>query len=228
MHFLCKCNRNPRFMPFALSPAKIRGARTRQGSRRCPAKDGRLRRAFRLSFGRDFLGYFSVFCRLRQGWRVRGALRSAGGWRLRGGAGLCWRVAAEGVSFSLHRAGWRLRGGAKFRWRVAAEGASFALRRAGWRLRGGAKFRWRVAAEGVSFALRRAGGWLRGGAKFRWRVAAEGGGCALRRAGCCVGAGPAGRCGRFSCFAHAPLIKKSGQKRNHGLLRPAFPSGWSA
>ena len=69
---------------------------------------------------------------------------------------------------------------------------------------------------------------LRGGAKFRWRVAAEGGGCALRRAGSCVGAGPAGRCGRFSCFAHAPLIKKSGQKRNHGLLWPALPSGQSA
>ena len=50
---------------------------------------------------------------------------------------------------------------------------------------------------------------------------------ALRRAGCCVDAGPAGRCGRFSCFAHAPLIKKSGQKRNHGLLWPALPSGWS-
>ena len=47
---------------------------------------------------------------------------------------------------------------------------------------------------------------------------------ALRRAGCCVGAGPAGRCGRFSCFAHAPLIKKSGQKRNHGLLWPTLPS----
>ena len=50
---------------------------------------------------------------------------------------------------------------------------------------------------------------------------------APRRAGCCVGAGPAGRCGRFSCFAHAPLIKKSGQKRNHGLLWPALPSGSS-
>ena len=66
--------------------------------------------------------------------------------------------------------------------------------------------------------------WMRGGAKFRWRVAAEGGGCALRRAGSCVGAGPAGRCGRFSCFAHAPLIKKSGQKRNQGLLWPTLPS----
>ena len=88
---------------------------------------------------------------------------------------------------------------------------------------------WRsVAPKAASFALRRAGWRLRGGAKFRWRVAAEGGGCALRRAGSCVGAGPAGRCGRFSCFAHAPLIKKSGQKRNQGLLRPAFPSGWSA
>ena len=63
------------------------------------------------------------------------------------------------------------------------------------------------------------GGWrLRGGAKFRWRLAAEGVFSALRRAGGCVGAGPAGRCGRFSCFAHAPLIKKSGQKRNQGLL----------
>ncbi len=40
--------------------------------------------------------------------------------------------------------------------------------------------------------------------------------------------GAAGRCGRFSCFAHAPLIKKSGQKRNHGLLWPALPSGQSA
>ena len=47
---------------------------------------------------------------------------------------------------------------------------------------------------------------------------------APRRAGGCVDAGPAGRCGRFSCFAHAPLIKKSGQKRNHGLLWPALPS----
>ena len=70
--------------------------------------------------------------------------------------------------------------------------------------------------------------WLRGGTKFRWRVAAEGVSFALRRAGGCVGAGPAGRCGRFSCFAHAPLIKKSGQKRNHGLLWPALPSGQSA
>ena len=69
--------------------------------------------------------------------------------------------------------------------------------------------------------------WLRGGAKFRWRVAAEGAFSAIRRAGCCVVAGPAGRCGRFSCFAHAPLIKKSGQKRNQGLLWPALPSGWS-
>ena len=62
----------------------------------------------------------------------------------------------------------------------------------------------------------------------RWYVAAEGAFSALRRAGCCVVAGPAGRCGRFSCFAHAPLIKKSGQKRNHGLLWPALPSGQSA
>ena len=68
---------------------------------------------------------------------------------------------------------------------------------------------------------------LRGGAKFRWRVAAGGASSVLRRAGCCVGAGPAGRCGRFSCFAHAPLIKKSGQKRNQGLLLLALPSGWS-
>ena len=68
---------------------------------------------------------------------------------------------------------------------------------------------------------------LRGGTKFRWRVAAEGAFSVLRRAGCCVGAGPAGRCGRFSCFAHAPLIKKSGQKRNQGLLWPAHSSGWS-
>ena len=59
-------------------------------------------------------------------------------------------------------------------------------------------------------------------------VAPKAASSALRRAGCCVGAGPAGRCGRFSCFAHAPLIKKSGQKRNHGLLQPALPSGWSA
>ena len=68
---------------------------------------------------------------------------------------------------------------------------------------------------------------LRGGAKFRWRVAAEGAFSVLRRAVCCVDAGPAGRCGRFSCFAHAPLIKKSGQKRNHGLLLLALSSGWS-
>ena len=68
---------------------------------------------------------------------------------------------------------------------------------------------------------------LRGGAKSRWRVAAGGAFSALRRAGYCVGAGPAERCGRFSCFAHAPLIKKSGQKRNHGLLWPALPSSWS-
>ena len=56
------------------------------------------------------------------------------------------------------------------------------------------------------------------------------GGCFLRFAprGVLRWCGAAGRCGRFSCFAHAPLIKKSGQKRNQGLLRPAFPSGWSA
>ena len=69
--------------------------------------------------------------------------------------------------------------------------------------------------------------WLHGGAKFRWRVAPEAASFAMRRAVCCVGAEPAGRCGRFSCFAHAPLIKKSGQKRNHGLLWPALPSGRS-
>ena len=71
------------------------------------------------------------------------------------------------------------------------------------------------------------GGGCAAGRGFRWRVAAAGASSALRRAGCCVDAGPAGRCGRFSCFAHAPLIKKSGQKRNHGLLWPALPSGWS-
>ena len=88
--------------------------------------------------------------------------------------------------------------------------------------------RWYVAAGGAFSALRRAGcSRLRGGAKFRWRVTAEGAFSAIRRAGCCVVAGPAGRCGRFSCFAHAPLIKKSGQKRNHGLLWPALPSGRS-
>ena len=82
--------------------------------------------------------------------------------------------------------------------------------------------------RGLSSALRRAGWWrLRGGAGGRWPVAAGGAFSALRRAGCCVGAGPAGRCGRFSCFAHAPLIKKSGQKRNQGLLWPAPSSGWS-
>ena len=58
-----------------------------------------------------------------------------------------------------------------------------------------------------------------------WRsVAPKAASFALRRAGSCVGAGPTGRCGRFSCFAHAPLIKKSGQKRNQGLLWPALPS----
>ena len=57
-----------------------------------------------------------------------------------------------------------------------------------------------------------------------WYVAPKTASFALRRAGGCVGAGPTGRCGRFSCFAHAPLIKKSGQKRNHGLLWPALPS----
>ena len=89
--------------------------------------------------------------------------------------------------------------------------------------------RWYVAAGGAFSALRRAGcSRLRGGAKFRWRVTAEGAFSAIRRAGCCVVAGPAGRCGRFSCFAHAPLIKKSGQKRNHGLLWAALPSGQSA
>ena len=71
------------------------------------------------------------------------------------------------------------------------------------------------------------GGGCAAGRGFRWRVAAAGASSALRRAGCCVDAGPAGRCGRFSCFAHAPLIKKSGQKRNQGLLWPALPSGWS-
>ena len=197
MHFLCKCNRNPRFMPFALSPAKIRGARTRQGSRRCPAKDGRLRRAFRLSFGRDFLGYFSVFCRLRQGWRVRGALRRAG-------AGAGYR---------------RLRGGTKFRWRVAAEGASSVLRRAGWWLRGGAGLSLACCSGWCFLRFTPRGCWrLRGGAGLCLRAAPEAASFALRRAVCCVGAGPAGRCGRFSCFAHAPLIKKSGQKRNQGLL----------
>ena len=193
MHFLCKCNRNPPFMPFyPFARQNTRRSHT-AGEQALSAKGGRLRRAFRLSFGRDFLGYFSVFCRLRQGWRVRGALRSAGGWRLHGGAGFSLACCS----------GWCFL-------RFTPRGC--------WRLRGGAGFCWRVAAEGVSSALRRAGGWLRGGAKFRWRVAAEGVSFALRRAGCCVGAGPAGRCGRFSCFAHAPLIKKSGQKRNQGLL----------
>ena len=90
--------------------------------------------------------------------------------------------------------------------------------------------RWYVAAEGAFSALRRAGWWwLRGGAGNvdRLQRRAEGVSSALRRVECCVDAGPAGRCGRFSCFAHAPLIKKSGQKRNHGLLWPALPSGRS-
>ena len=95
MHFLCKCNRNPPFMPFyPFARQNTRRSHT-AGEQALSAKGGRLRRAFRLSFGRDFLGYFSVFCRLRQGWRVRGALRSAGGWRLRGGAGLCLRAARK-------------------------------------------------------------------------------------------------------------------------------------
>ena len=69
---------------------------------------------------------------------------------------------------------------------------------------------------------------LRGGPKFPWQVTAGGAFSVLRRAECCVVTGPAGRCGRFSCFAHASLIKKSGQKRNHGLLWPALPSSSSA
>ena len=81
MHFLCKCNRNPPFMPFyPFARQNTRRSHT-AGEQALSAKGGRLRRAFRLSFGRDFLGYFSVFCRLRQGWRVRGALRRAGWWR---------------------------------------------------------------------------------------------------------------------------------------------------
>ena len=116
------------------------------------------------------------------------------------------------------------------RWYVAAEGAFSALRRAGWWwLRGGAGNvdRLQRRAEAVRRAARDTGG-CAAGRGFRWRVAAEGVSSALRRVECCVDAGPAGRCGRFSCFAHAPLIKKSGQKRNHGLLWPALPSGQSA
>ena len=102
---------------------------------------------------------------------------------------------------------------------------SRAAPRGVWRLRGGAGGSLAGCSGGC---LQRAAPckvwWLRGGAKSRWRVAAGGAFSALRRAGYCVGAGPAERCGRFSCFAHAPLIKKSGQKRNHGLLWPTLPS----
>ena len=149
-----------------------------------------------------------------------------GGFALRGGVGLLQqrvlfpRCAAQG-------------GGGCAAGRGALAGCSGGCfqrftPRGVWRLRGGAKFRWRVAAGGAFSVLRRAGYWrLRGGAKFRWRVAAGGAFSVLRRAGYCVGAGPAERCGRFSCFAHAPLIKKSGQKRNHGFLWPALPSSRS-
>ena len=69
--------------------------------------------------------------------------------------------------------------------------------------RPGGRFQ-RFTPRGVSFPAR----WGDG----RRCVATEGEGCALRRAVCCVGAGPAGRCGYFSFSAYRRRQRKVPRK----------------